>query len=347
MTSLAIQLAQNRKTLSDAVERLANQDWEKLGAKHHSANEQVPELVEFIVRPVVEQFVEVTAQHWLEAQNFFTVRVLLEAVRPLEAAVAQLTEYSNTSRAPETHGQARNSLIQSVTNEASQAVRVMFPYLTNARLEPARSNALSLGTISALQAEWSDHAKQLKEQTETALRDANGALDIVRKAAAEDATHRRGKAFRHVARGHQKSAHFWLIISGALALVLLTTVGYVVFGKNSGPPLPYESWLIASNLSHYAARALAVSLFSFLLVVSVRTYRASRHNQITNEHRWGAMTTFAELRAAASENVADAVLLQASQAIFSPQPTGFGDPAIGAPNHVAELIAMIKQTPEK
>ncbi len=124
---------------------------------------------------------------------------------------------------------------------------------------------------------------------------------------------------------------------------LLAMVGYSM--KCGVPPFPHEAWTTAANLSHFGARLLAVSVVSFGLVASVRNYRASRHNQLTNEHRWGAMTTLAEFREAASGQVADAVLLQATQAIFAPQPTGFGEQAIGAPNHVAELMAMIKSPP--
>jgi hypothetical protein len=78
------------------------------------------------------------------------------------------------------------------------------------------------------------------------------------------------------------------------------------------------------------------------MVVCVRNYRASRHNQIVNAHREGALTTFAAFRESAEGAAGDAVLLQATEAVFSSQPTGYteGD---GSPTHVNELLRLVRE----
>ena len=60
------------------------------------------------------------------------------------------------------------------------------------------------------------------------------------------------------------------------------------------------------------------------LVWTGRVYKAHRHNYVINKHRQNALRTFeAFVKAAKDEQTKSAVLLQATQCIFSPQPTGY------------------------
>ena len=67
-------------------------------------------------------------------------------------------------------------------------------------------------------------------------------------------------------------------------------------------------------------------VFSVLLatVWCGKTYRAYRHNAVVNRHRQNALATFQTFaKAAVDQATKDAVLLQATQCIFSQQPTGY------------------------
>ena len=53
-------------------------------------------------------------------------------------------------------------------------------------------------------------------------------------------------------------------------------------------------------------------------------YRAHRHNFVINRHRLNALSTFeAFAKATDDQQIKNAVLLQATQCIFGPQPTGY------------------------
>ena len=60
------------------------------------------------------------------------------------------------------------------------------------------------------------------------------------------------------------------------------------------------------------------------LVISIRVFAAEKHNATNNRHRQTALQTFASFQHATDRpELREAVLLQASQAIFSPLATGY------------------------
>jgi hypothetical protein len=70
-----------------------------------------------------------------------------------------------------------------------------------------------------------------------------------------------------------------------------------------------------------------VFVFTVLLSATVwsgKVYRAYRHNAVVNRHRQNALATFqAFAKAANDDTTKNAVLLQGTQCIFSPQQTGY------------------------
>ena len=72
------------------------------------------------------------------------------------------------------------------------------------------------------------------------------------------------------------------------------------------------------------AKVIAFSILFSAVLWAGRIYRAHRHNYVVNKHRQNALSTF-EAFAKASEDTPtkNAVLLQATQCIFSPQSTGY------------------------
>ncbi|MGE5783492.1 MAG: hypothetical protein ACM3ZE_02840, partial [Myxococcales bacterium] len=126
-----------------------------------------------------------------------------------------------------------------------------------------------------------------------------------------------------------------------LAMVLVALVAVAIL-HGKGPPLRDQPWWIAANLGHFAARSFIVSVISYALVMAFRSYRAERHNEISLSQRINALAVYDAFKAAASEKVEDAVLLQATEAIFAPQPTGFADTEPGGGTHVTELLKVLK-----
>jgi hypothetical protein len=88
-------------------------------------------------------------------------------------------------------------------------------------------------------------------------------------------------------------------------------------------------------------RLITVTLISTGVVFCIRNFSAMMHNQIVNRHRQTALTTF-KIFVDGTEDpaVKNAVLLQSTQAIFAPQPTGYlkGDPEMPQVNQVTEIV---------
>lgn len=76
------------------------------------------------------------------------------------------------------------------------------------------------------------------------------------------------------------------------------------------------------------AKVIAFSILISATVWCGRAYRAARHNEIVNRHRQNALASF-EAFAAATEDLStrNTVLVQATQAIFAPQPSGYAESA--------------------
>ncbi len=78
------------------------------------------------------------------------------------------------------------------------------------------------------------------------------------------------------------------------------------------------------NLKQLTLKLIIFSVLFAALIWVGRIYRAHRHNYIINKHRQNALSTFETfVKAASDEQTKSAVLLQATQCIFSPQHSGY------------------------
>lgn len=125
---------------------------------------------------------------------------------------------------------------------------------------------------------------------------------------------------------------------------LKTAIGFAVcliaFAFVYGPPQDINDLHVAVNWG--TNRFLALSIFSVGIFISLRNYSACRHNCILNRHRQNALMTFDVFnKGAADPETKKAVLLQAMQAIFAPQPTGYLKAAAEAQSG-PQIIEFIK-----
>ncbi len=153
--------------------------------------------------------------------------------------------------------------------------------------------------------------------------------------------------FRREARQHVYLAGFWLFVSALLityaATYLLSNLGHTPWlGKWFGFDAREASGVVTEETGasesilppvettadaiHSTAMKLAfLSVLYFAMVFTGRAFRASMHNYTVNRHRFKALNTF-ELFVKGSEGnqeTKNAVLLQATGAIFAPQKTGY------------------------
>ena len=133
---------------------------------------------------------------------------------------------------------------------------------------------------------------------------------------------RNAKFFEDEATAYKEASHNWmkaLLVCGALGIGY---VGFLLWGwlpsrpENADPIL----WVVQQTV----VRVILVSAFSFAAAFCARHYSASRHNYVANRHRHNALKSFDTFVKSATEpDVKQAVLLEATRAIFSPQSSGY------------------------
>jgi hypothetical protein len=191
-----------------------------------------------------------------------------------------------------------------------------------------------------------EHARsttgQLQEETRGVIMQSREALEAAKAAALQAGIAAQGEEFRVAMRSYGREAKLWAW--GALACAALILVGgFALLILKNEPPLAGESWTVAANLGYFGVRILIVSVVSFVMVVCVRNYRGAKHNEVMNAHRARALATFRQFTTGADAKVAQTVTLQAAEAVFAVQPSGFGEQGSVGSTHVAELVAATKE----
>jgi hypothetical protein len=95
-------------------------------------------------------------------------------------------------------------------------------------------------------------------------------------------------------------------------------------------------------------RLLRITLLLTALVFCLKNFSAMSHNYVVNRHRQTALTTFKTFVSSTDDpQVKNTVLVQATQAIFSPQPSAYlkGDSETPQVTPVYEIAKSVSGKP--
>lgn len=172
------------------------------------------------------------------------------------------------------------------------------------------------------------------------LAEMQGALARVREAAAEAGVAQHAIHFKEEAEFHKKQSLYWLFATIASGII---TILYAVYSL--APDLTSVGEIsVAHAIELIVPRFVVILVLTFGLVWCARNFGASRHNFVVNRHRQNALSSFETFVKGASElQTKDAVLLQATQSIFTPQDSGFvkGE---GVPQLGSQVIEVLRGT---
>ena len=199
-------------------------------------------------------------------------------------------------------------------------------------------SAGGLGTLSELN-EVMGKSRDLLGEIQTLRDKAKQAVQEV--GLATHAAH-----FQEEARNHSRYATAWL---AATAIMLVITVCFAWFSFSIYLKLP-DSMTTTQTIQFGIAKLVIFSFLFSSLVWMGRVYRAHRHNYVVNKHRHNALMTFETfVKSAGDEQTKSAVLLQATNCIFSPQSSGYitheGDTATYP--QILEIVRGIAGSQEK
>lgn len=144
--------------------------------------------------------------------------------------------------------------------------------------------------------------------------------------------------FQTQAKVNKSTAIFWAIMASILILLLISILifsnqsidEYIKLSKNINKNLISANndilkfTIYFSYFKYTFAKLLIYSLLIYAIVFCVKNYNAQMHNRIINMHKSNAFkSALSLLNTAKSEEGYDQLLLQATQAIFSHQQTGY------------------------
>jgi hypothetical protein len=183
-------------------------------------------------------------------------------------------------------------------------------------------------------------ANELREVKESADRTFNDIKQILSSAQTElgkAGVEKHAHIFSDQANLHDINANEWrkwfvsLTIS---SIVLITGMFLVIFFAIEGLQEKIQLGIFTTVL---------VSFFSYIIVLCVKNYFAEKHNEAINKHKANCLSTFNTFIDASDAERKAAILLQATQTIFSHQSSGFLNKMgeISNPNPIIEVVRNI------
>jgi hypothetical protein len=166
--------------------------------------------------------------------------------------------------------------------------------------------------------------KQTKTEFETSTAKQRAEVDTIltglRSAAAEGGVSKQASYFKEEAQSHAAGSKWWLFGTIVIGVLTLLFALYSVFLFNQD----VKTLTTPEAIQFAVSKLLAFSVLYFALVWTGRNYLAGRHNYTVNRHRQNALNTFQTfVSATADEGTKNAVLVKVSEAVFSPEVTGY------------------------
>lgn len=238
---------------------------------------------------------------------------------------------------PQTPVASRDQLIATIRDQydsAFDAVAPVIAYSVRKGTDFARLEDDAREAVARLAAVVSDHEQKIA----ATLAESSSIVEQVRRAAQEVGVAQHAIHFRQEAEANARSARAWLV---ATAVAGLLTLIYSVSALASFSGAVTELSL-GDSLQLAVAKLILFTVLFFAVVWCGRAYRSHQHNYVVNRHRQNALSTFETFaKAAADAETKGAVLLQATQSIFVPQPSGFvtqeSEP-VSSPQQIFEIF---------
>lgn len=230
----------------------------------------------------------------------------------------------------------RDSLAANIRSSYNQLFEHLFPLLKLYVLE----KELSTKKIQEI-VEQSQHAiDEINEQKQ----EGEAILKAMREASAVAGVSSFAGVFGEQAEKHRKSAILWLIAS-ILAAVAIGGFLWWIFGQLVETIKGGVEFTV--SLQIFLAKILLLSFFSVVFYQIVKNYNANMHLYTLNKHRENSLKTFqAFVESTNDPKTKDAVLIQATKAIFEAGDTGYVSSKDGTITGM-ETIKIVDQFKEK
>lgn len=213
----------------------------------------------------------------------------------------------------------RDSYIQQVADQYPTFFSQISPVIAYSVRKGTDFDRLEREARNAIE-EINKNKREYDTKSASLIAEAESTLEQVRRAAAEVGVAQHAIHFKQEAEDHRSQSKLWLIATIILAILTIGFAVYNIYYYSS-----YGSALNAAQSIQLAVSKIAIfSVLYFAVIWSGKVFRSQWHNYVVNKHRQNALSTFETfVKAANDDQTKNAVLIQATQSIFSPQNTGF------------------------
>jgi hypothetical protein len=162
-------------------------------------------------------------------------------------------------------------------------------------------------------------------------------LDTARQTVSEIGVASHAIHFKNEATENLNESKNWLI---ALIITVLLTIGWGIACFFIHPDTKDSVDVIQFTV----AKLIIISGLYFALSMITKNYKAHRHNYIVNKHKQNSLNSFEAFVKGAGEDLQtkNAVLISATQSIFSAQPSGYSTQ--DTDNEPSKIIEILKTT---
>lgn len=256
--------------------------------------------------------------------------------------VSQALEQIRTAGGESINSPSRDARLNTVNDRWGEFLRLSGTFMVTHSLERRR----------LAQSEQSVRAKlEAVEQSEAHVASAKKAYEHLAEQHAkrlkEVGVSFHASHFQTEAGSNQAASWAWL---GAMIVIGGFTAWYALVELTAALSVLPDKATMGQVVNFTVVRLIVVSLLMFAIGFCSRNYSASLHNFVVNQHRANALQSFLTFEEAAQKpETKDAVLLEATRSIFSPQSSGYvkgvREPQAGGP--VIEILRRAVQPTSK
>ena len=254
----------------------------------------------------------------LDGISHNAVKQLADSAEKASNEFKEIRDFS-IQKHPQNAIDIRNQSIDKIRNQYDNYYNIITPNIAysvrkGTDFELLENQARStIKTINKFKDEYLQGMDKLRSESQEIL-------ESMRRAAAEAGVSQHAIYFSEEADVQGKAAKLWLVVTAIFGFATLAFAVYSAWFYSRAD----VTFSTAQSIQIAIAKVIAFSVLYFSMIWSGRNYRAHRHNNIVNKHRQNALSTFqAFVKATEDDATKNAVLIRATEAIFSPEVTGY------------------------
>jgi hypothetical protein len=273
-----------------------------------------------VCKEIFEKIINITAEIKdgpYDQLPFNKLNTLFEQTRAVTEKLNQIKNFN-----PETQSSERTNLIMGINDVFETYYSHIFEILSHIKIQKFKPSEFEKEVKTKLKT-----VRDITNEANKKLTEINDILSKTKQVAGKTGVTEYATYFKEEASEHSQKSNEWLRAVVVMSLVVVGWGIILMFWIKRG--------LTTGEAVQYAiAKFIVLSALFYILVWVTKNYNAHRHNYIVNKHRSNSLNSFETfVKSTEDPTTKDAVLLQATQSIFSPQPSGYdnggneGDPS--------------------